>query len=138
MKKSIRHFTVVLFISFAFAIIVTSCNKDDSNMTKKEMLTAKSWKISSSKTNGVADVIEDCQKDDFLTFATDGTYTFNPGTNKCFSTESIDNGTWELTSDEKYLIVDGDSITIVELTASRFTFKLVDADYNMEATYVSF
>lgn len=138
MKKSIRLFTVVLFIFFAFAVVVTSCKKDETSQTKEEMLTAKSWKILSSKTNGITDVIEDCQKDDFLTFATDGTYTFNPGTNKCYSEDVIYSGTWALSSDEKYLIVDGDSITIVEFTASRFTFSMTDADYNMEATYVSF
>jgi hypothetical protein len=138
MKKITRLFTVVFLISFAFTVIVTSCDKDESNLTKEEMLTAKSWKILSSKTNGVADVIEDCQKDDFLTFATNGTYTFNPGTNKCYSEDVIDSGTWALSSDEKYLIVDGDSAKVEELTASRFTFSITYDQDKFEATYISF
>ena len=138
MKKPIRLSTLVFLSLFAFTVIVTSCKKDDTNLTKKEMLTAKSWKILSSKSNGVAEVIEDCQKDDFLKFVANGTYTFNPGTNKCYSEDVTDSGIWALSSDEKYLIVDGDSITIVELTTSRFTFSITDGDYISEATYISF
>jgi glutamine cyclotransferase len=138
MKKSIRLFTVVFLILFAFTVVVTSCKKDDSNLTKKEMLTAKSWKLLSSKSNGVADVIEDCQKDDFITFTASGTYTFNPGTNKCYTEDVIESGTWALSSDEKYLIVDSDSASLVELTPSRFTFSMTYDKDIFEATYVSF
>ncbi len=138
MKNLIRIFTVFLLVTIALAVTVTSCKKDESNLTKKEMLTAKSWKILSSKTNGVADVIEDCQKDDFITFATDGTYTTNPGTNKCYSDDSANSGTWSLSSDEKYIIVDGASTKLVELSKSRFTISVVEPDYTYEATYVSF
>ena len=138
MKKLIRLFTVVFLISFAFVANVTSCKKDGPNLTKKEMLTAKTWKLLSSKSNGVANVIEDCEKDDFLNFAASGTYTVNPGTNKCDPEETTDSGTWLLSSDEKYMIVDGDSATIVELTASRFTFSMTYDKDKFEATYVSF
>jgi len=138
MKKITCHLTIFFALYIAFAVIVTSCKKDESNLTKKEMLTAKSWKILSSKTNGVADVIEDCQKDDFLTFTTEGSYTFNPGTKKCYSEDAIDTGTWALSSDEKYIIVDGENLTIVELTENRFTFSVAFEEETMEATYVSF
>jgi hypothetical protein len=138
MKKSIYSFTVALLFLYALTAVVSSCDNDESNMTREEMLTAKSWKILSSKTNNVADVIEDCEKDDFLTFATNGTYTYNIGTKKCDSYESNESGTWEFSSDEKYLIIDGDSISIVEMTASRLTFLLVDGSYRYEVTYISF
>ena len=138
MKKINRLITVALLISIALAVTVTSCKKDESNLTKKEMLTAKSWKILSSKSDGVADIIDDCQKDDFLNFAASGAYTFNPGTNKCYSDDDTYSGTWSFSNDEKYLIVDGDSAKLVELSKSRFTISIVDGDYNFEATYVSF
>ena len=83
-------------------------------------------------------MIEDCEKDNFLTFAPDGTYIFNPGTNKCSSDESADSGSWALSSDEKYIIVDGDSAKLVELTPSRFTISIPDSDGTYEATYISF
>ena len=138
MKKIIRLFTVVLLITIALTVTISSCKKDESNLTKKEMLTAKSWKILSSKTNGVADVIDDCQKDDFITFTKDGNYATNPGTNKCYIDDSADSGTWSFSADEKYLIVDGDSVTLKELSKSRFTISMIDGEYNFEATYVSF
>ena len=83
MKRLIRFLTIVIVILFAFTVIVTSCKKDETNMSKTEMLIAKSWKILSSKSNGVTDVIDECDKDDFLTFTANGNYTYNPGTNKC-------------------------------------------------------
>lgn len=138
MKKIIRHFAIVFLVLLGLTVIVTSCKKDEISLSKSEMLTAKSWKILSSKTNGVSDVIDECAKDDFLNFTASGTYTFNPGTNKCYSDDVIQSGTWALSSDEKSIIVDGSSATLVELTKSRFTILMVDVDYKYEATYTSF
>ena len=138
MKKTKRLINLVILMLLALALTIPSCKKDETNLSKKEMLTAKSWKILSSKTNGIAETFDDCQKDDFLTFATNGNYTFNPGTIKCDAIETIETGTWTLSSDEKFLIVDGESITIIELSSNRFTFSLKDGDYTFEATYISF
>jgi len=133
--KSIKY--LVLFV-FALTLTITSCKKDEDSKSKKELLTSKSWIMLSSKTNGEANVLDDCIKDDILTFSSTGTWTYNPATIKCDSEEMIDTGTWSLSSDEKYLIMDGFNVTIVELTESRFVFSSVSDKYNTETTLISF
>jgi len=129
----------LVLLAFSLTLMVTSCKKDDKTpMTKSEMLTAKSWKLSSSKTNGVVDVLDDCDKDDFIKLASNGTYTYNPGSNKCDPSETTDTGTWSLSSDEKSIIIDGQSATIVELTESKFVYSISAGGYTYEATLVSF
>ena len=102
----------VLFI-FALTITISSCKKDESTKSAKEILTSKSWKVLSSKINGVAEVIEDCQKDDILSFALSGTYTYNVGTNKCDADETTYDGTWSLSANGKTITVDGELASVV-------------------------
>ena len=129
--------TLLIFaLTIALTVVVTSCKKDEVTKSRKELLTAKQWKILSSKTNGVADVISDCEKDDFVIFASNGTYTWNPGTVKCDPSETIRTGTWTLSSDEKTLTLDGDATTIVELTESRLVISTIDGSW--EQTLVAF
>jgi hypothetical protein len=108
--KSINY--LVLFV-FALTITISSCKKDESTKSSKEIMTSKSWKVSSSKTDGVAEVIEDCQKDDILTFASSGTYTYNVGANTCNADETTYDGSWSLSADGKTLTVDGETAAVV-------------------------
>ena len=114
--KSFKYFFLLVI---ALTIAVTSCKKDAVTKSKKELLTSNQWKYLSSKTNGVADVLDACEKDDFVIFSSNGTYTYNPTTIKCDPSETIQTGNWTLSSDEKTLSIDGDEATIVELTESR-------------------
>ena len=90
------------------------------------------------QTNGVADVISDCDKDDFITMAANGIYTYNPGSNKCDPDETSYTGTWALSADEKSLILDGESINIIELTESRLIISMTNGAFSYEETYISF
>jgi len=58
----------VEIFAFALTMSVSSCEKDESNIILKEMLTAKSWKLFSMNTHGVT-FLEDCAKDYIMTFA---------------------------------------------------------------------
>ena len=62
-------------------------------------------KHTSSKQNGV-EVIEDCTKDDIITFATYGTFTTTVGSITCYYGETGYSGTWTLSSDGKTLTID--------------------------------
>ncbi len=77
-----------------------------------------------------------------MTFAINGTYTSNPGAIKCDPSEAIYTGTWALSSDEKYLIMDGDNATIIALTETRMVLSVVDNTENpprtMEFTFIPF
>jgi hypothetical protein len=101
----------LLFV-IALAIVATSCKKDKAK-SGKEILTSVSWKMTSSKVNGVVQAIEDCAKDDFLTFTVDGNYTYNVGALTCYEGEATYGGTWTLSADEKTLTVDGDAAAVV-------------------------
>jgi hypothetical protein len=134
--KSFKYFFLLII---ALTIAVTSCKKDAVTKSKKELLTSNQWKFLSSKTNGVADVISDCEKDDFTIFATNGTYTWNPTTVKCDPSDAIQTGTWTLSSDEKTLTLDGsNAATIVELTESRLVVSTIEGTDVWEQTFVAF
>ena len=137
-----KTFTNLVLCIFVLTLISISCKKDAVTKTKKEILTASKWKVSSEKINGVARIFEDCSRDDFMTFAINGTYTSNPGAIKCDPSEAIYTGTWALSSDEKYLIMDGDNATIIALTETRMVLSVVDNTENpprtMEFTFIPF
>ncbi|HZK93946.1 MAG TPA: lipocalin family protein [Prolixibacteraceae bacterium] len=133
-----KSFKYLFLLVIALTIAVASCKKDEVTKSKKELLTAKQWKFLSRKTNGVADVINNCEKDDFTIFSSNGTYTWNPTTVKCDPSQTIQTGTWTLSSDEKTLSVDGDEATIVELTESRLVVSTIDGSDVWEQTFVAF
>jgi len=128
--KSVNY--LLLFV-IALAMIVPSCKKD--TKTAKEILTTGSWKISSQKTNGVSEVIEACQTDDFLTFATNGTYTYNIGTTTCYDGEETYDGDWVLSADEKTLTVDGFDVAVV-ITESQIVITITDDSDTLEETLI--
>ena len=100
------------------------------------MLTSKPWKKLSSKTNGKADVIKDCELDDLITYAADGTYTADRGAIKCSSGETNFTSTWSLSADEKSLTVNGTTVNIIELTESKFVYSVINGPVPWEGTFV--
>lgn len=134
--KSIKY--LFLFV-FVLTVTLTSCKKNNEPVkSKKEILTSKQWKLSSYKDNGTAIALLDCEKDNVLSLASNGTYTTNPGAYKCDVDETIETGIWSLSADEKSIIVDGTPLTIVELTENKFVLSMVDGNYTMEQTYIPF
>ena len=127
--KSISY--LVLFV-FALAITVTSCKKD--KLTPKEMLTAKSWKLSSSKVNGV-ETIEDCSKDDILIFAVNGTYSMTVGSILCYDGDTNYTGSWTLSADGKTITVDGEPTPII-ITESKLVVTTVDGTQTTVITLI--
>jgi hypothetical protein len=122
---------------FAFALMmsVSFCKKDESNtVTPKEMLTSKSWKMTSMKVNGM-EILEDCTKDDIMTFAGTGTYSTSVGTITCYDGETNNSGTWTLSSDGKTLTVDGDPYSVV-ITETQLVATYVDGTDTMVMTLI--
>lgn len=133
--KSTKY--LILFI-LALTLTVPSCKKEETTLSKKEMLTAKSWQLSSIKENGVTDVLDDCDKDNILTFLLNGTYTFDPNVIKCDLKSEIESGTWSLSSDEKFLTLDdGTQMAIVELSKIKLVLLEVGNINSYEMTLVS-
>jgi len=133
--KSAKYFFFYLFV---LIFLLSSCEKDEATLSKKEMLTTKSWRTISSSINGVLDIREDCLKDDILTFFADGKYTIDPSTIKCSPIDKIETGTWTLSGDEKNLTINGeDMMIIVELTKSRLVITQIVGSNKVELTLIS-
>jgi triacylglycerol esterase/lipase EstA (alpha/beta hydrolase family) len=125
----------LIFFVLALTMSVSSCKKDESNTsTPKDILTSKSWKLSSLKVNGV-ETIEDCNKDDIMTFAANGTYTTTVGAITCYSGETNTTGTWSLSTDGKTLTVDGDAYSVV-ITESKVVATIVIGTETTELTVI--
>jgi len=136
--KSLYYFVLSMFLSIAFV----SCQGDEETKAGKDILTSNSWKVSSYKINGEEIALEDCQKDDYLTFAANGTYTDFRGTLKCPGEIQTDiNGTWTLSQDEKLLTLtnyQGEQAVIVEITESKLVLTSSDDDDIIVITLLPF
>ena len=88
---SIAAFTLAACINFS------ACKKEETP-TLAVRLTGKSWKLSKINTGGVDKALNDCQKDDKLTFSAAGDFIWNIGTQKCSGENGNRTGNW--TADE--------------------------------------
>ena len=99
----------------AAAIFVTSCGKSDdqtNNQTNNNNLVG-SWIIESETENGIAKVLNECEKKNTYTFTTDNKYSLvsydiNPTNNQC--KESQEEGTYTITGKQIVLTEKGDRI----------------------------
>jgi hypothetical protein len=123
--KSLNY---LVFIVFTLAIAVISCIKDDSTTSpESEMLTAKSWKLTSVKINGT-ESLKDCNKDDITTYSADGTFLINVGSTTC-NGESNQSGTWSLEYGGAIIIISlNESVAscYIDITESKLTLEFGD------------
>jgi hypothetical protein len=129
--KSINYFLLFIFV---LTLTCPSCSKDEDTKSAKEILTSKSWKMSSSKQNGV-EVQDDCTKDDIINFATDGTYTLTVGSVPCYYGETGASGTWTLSSDGKTLTID-EYPASVSITENKIKVTSTDGTDTVVMTFI--
>jgi Lipocalin-like domain len=134
------------FIAIAFTL--QACSKKDeqpqsSNLTDKEKLMVKSWRLASitlsSTITGTIDIysqLENCNKDDIAIFNADRTYYSDEGPTKCNSQDPqlqllgkwkiINNGTQLETTETGSN--SAEVSTIVSLTANEMVLSLSEVD----------
>ena len=129
MQKTFKPLLILMTLTVA---ITMGCKKDK-EQTRMDLLTNGQWKVISFTVtppvdlDGDGDVDSDayalmdaCERDDYFIFKRDGKYEINEGATKCDAsdpqTEVLD---WSFVNDEKELIMDGDRLTIHELSGSR-------------------
>ena len=125
-----NYYILILFSTLILSFL-SSCKKEkeESDLTKTELITQKEWKITDIKmTPGItyggltftdgAMFLEECVKDNKYTFHTDHTTTMNEGELKCDSTaeQEVREGTWSLIEDEtKIIFSDSDFLGEMEM-----------------------
>jgi hypothetical protein len=119
----------LIIIIFGITLALSACRKDKETKSIKEMLTSGSWKIASYKINDAEIVLMDCQKDNYVTFKTDGTYTDYVGDITCSIAETNINGTWSLSDDGKILTLEslqGVQTASLEISESKMILTMTD------------
>jgi hypothetical protein len=127
-----KPFTLFLAL-FAIILFSTGCKKkhDDQPATKTrtELITTGTWKFSTATSSGfdVSGFLQSCQKDNTLTFHTDGTGVIDEGTSKCNVADPQSSSfTWNFANSENTLHVStvlfnagSNDFNIVSLTSSQ-------------------
>lgn len=133
---------------FAFVLLLLSaCSKNDDSSantttpqpSKKELLTANSWKYKSwTVTPGLQDslgntftdyyaYLPQCEKDDIITFATNGGVTIDEGASKCDANDPQEQiGTWSFLNNETKLNMNGYTYSIATLTSTELVLTFTD------------
>lgn len=78
--KSILKITIILI---SVALVFQACKK--SSKSKTELLTQSAWKFKSATANGMdaSLYLDECQKDNTITFVSSGTGNVDEGASKC-------------------------------------------------------
>jgi len=138
----------------ATALFVTSCDKEKDKVeepkakTKTELITAGKWQMSAgtlTMNNMGVDTtydlfadMEACEKDDFMTFGTDGKGAEDEGATKCDpADDQTTSGTWKFYENETKLIItvddDADTADIIELTETTLKLKYSEPALEMSS-----
>ena len=127
----------------AVAIFVTSCGKSDdktNNQTNNSLVG--SWIIESETENGIAKVLNECEKKNTYTFTTDNKYSLvsydkNPTNNQC--KENLEEGTYTITGKQIVLTEKGDRIgeadeATFSITNNKLTLTFEDFNKSSSVT----
>ena len=134
MKKLLILSTAVV------ALLTTSCKKDnDTTCTLSSSSISGAYKIASilykadAQTPAV-DIFtasDACEKDDILTFSSNGTWTKSEGATSC-SPANTDSGNWSLVG--SILTIDGDASTVSNFSCTEMTINQSDPTTGEEST----
>lgn len=122
----------LIFISISIlTIVTTSCKKETETCTLSSTSIVGSYKIASIlyKENAQTPVVDDfttydaCEKDDILTFNSNGNWTLTEGATSCNPANS-DDGSWSLVG--SIFTVDGESLIISNFSCTEFTLNQSD------------
>jgi hypothetical protein len=132
-----------------FTILLAACKKEENNnnsnnnnnnnpapSTKAQLLIDGKWQMSASTAtvnymgkdttvDYYATEVEDCEKDNFILFAANGTCTQDENTNKCSGKPQLTAANWALLdNDSRIALVDSNPDTFdVEITSTEWKLK---------------
>jgi hypothetical protein len=130
----------ILFALSAFAVVITSCdkNEDEEKEVTRENI-AGTYKVesmtaqigSSGPSADLYSQLEACQKDDTQVLSANGTYAYNDEGTEC-SPSNDATGTWSLPSTTQ-ITMDGDTYTIKSFDGDKLT--ITDSYTDQGITY---
>ncbi len=126
---------IFLLTAIWICLFSIGCNKDDDDTaaSKKDLLTAGSWKLTAVVSDDDGDgtyetndfiYFFDCYTDNYYIFKTNGELELNEGATKCDPADpQTETANWQLTNNETTLVIEGDSYAIEELNTSTLKLK---------------
>ena len=131
MKQAYSIIAIVVVL-----IIAIGCKKDKDS-SRMGIITSGTWKLIALSTEPGYDVDGDghidtdlfafydlCEKDDYFTFKSNGTYEINEGPTKCDPSDpQVYTSDWQFANNETEIIIDGDRGVIEELTNSTLRIR---------------
>jgi hypothetical protein len=107
-----KIFPIALYSLLLAGLFSVSCNKDDdpapAPKTKTQLITQSTWKFSAATVGGidVSSILQPCQKDNIITFASNGSGTLDEGPLKCNVADlQLNPFTWSFQSGETQLFI---------------------------------
>lgn len=146
---------ISLLVLLQVLFVLSSCTKDDdtgsttnttptgggsTSPTKTQLLTAHKW-VPTALTfdnNDAWGLVDDCEKDNFLEFKTNGSYKEDEGATKCDPNDPqiINNSTWKFTANNTKLEYHGGRVADINgLTATELRLQYNDLGTIVIATY---
>jgi hypothetical protein len=131
---------MIAIAAIALTMSLSNCSKDDDAAGKlSEIITGKNWKVTAMTVNpalfGVSDwyaAMEECEKDNFMTFYSDGTTITDEGATICDTGDPQQvTDHWTLSADEKTLTLisseDTTAFTVKSFSASKISTTYSEA-----------
>ena len=143
--KILTKLSVLIILSVI--TLTYSCKKEESEPTPQDYLTAGQWKMTGImvdppidvlgvQISDVWDYVPACQKDNLVTFQSDGTIIEDEGDSKCLpdDPQTTTDGTWSLTTDGKTLIINlpDQDTQLVTITTLNETTLIGETVYDIE------
>lgn len=137
-----KKITFIFSLAFVVMTLVFSSCNDDETKSKTDYLTSGSWSFSAvayRMDNGAEmdvsdEFLADCEKDNIITFLTNGTYTSDAGADDCDGDSPDETGTWAWKENETVLAVtsDGDTseLELISITSSQMRYSVGKMDYD--------
>lgn len=138
MKKLNGILSLALLV---MVLVVSSCN-DDEPQSKTDLLSGKSWAFASvayrfpsgEEVDFSAKYIDDCDKDNRLTFSKEGVYNSTVGADDCNGDDDNESGTWSWKENETVLALSvgssTDNLPLVSISATTLKLNVDTMDYD--------
>ena len=123
----------VIFLTALTVLFITACSKKDTTISKTQLLTSGTWKLTAVVSDNDADGtyetddytgFPDCYKDNFYSFHTNGVLEMNEGPLKCDPTDpQTETTNWQLINNDVNLVIWNDTWEVLELTNTTLKWK---------------